>query len=210
MSRNQAKTADRYVLYEESVQDPAAEVKFVRRVYKKMFGKTPTRLREDFCGTGAIACRWAKSSPDNVAVGIDLDPVPLKWGMKNHVKQLGKAADRVELIRGDVLVPRDDKMHIICANNFSYFTFKKRKQLKTYFEAVHHALDAEGFLYLDIYGGPESQIPQLEEWEHEDYTYVWDQDDYDPVTGDYYVLYVTVGNDATLRLAKSIDGGVSF
>ena len=61
MSRITARTADKYVLYESSVQDPAAEVKFVRRVYRKMFGKDATRLREDFCGTGAIACRWVKS-----------------------------------------------------------------------------------------------------------------------------------------------------
>lgn len=180
-----ARSADKYVLYEQSVQDPDAEVRFVRRVYKKMFRKNPTRLREDFCGTGAIACRWVKCSPDNVAVGIDLDPVPLEWGLRHNVKPLGKAKERVELIRGDVLEPRDDEMHVICANNFSYFIFKKRKKLKRYLEAVHHALADEGFLYLDIYGGPEAMIPQLEEWEYDEYTYVWDQDDYDPVTGDY-------------------------
>ncbi len=185
MSRITARTADKYDLYEQSVQDPVAEVKFVRRVYKKMFGKSPTRLREDFCGTGAIACQWVKGSPKNRSVGLDLDPVPLKWGRKNNLRRLGEAAERVDLVRGDVLVPRDDKMHIICANNFSYFTFKKRKLLARYFEAVRSALASDGFLYLDIYGGPESQVPQLEEWVHDDFTYVWDQDDFDPVTGDY-------------------------
>ena len=89
------------------------------------------------------------------------------------------------MIHGDVLEERDDKTQIICANNFSYFTFRKRQELARYFKAVRHSLVDEGFLYLDIYGGPEAQIPQLEEWEYDDFTYVWDQDDFDPVTGDY-------------------------
>ncbi|NNE08697.1 MAG: class I SAM-dependent methyltransferase, partial [Gemmatimonadetes bacterium] len=180
-----AKNADRYDLYIKSVQDPDSEVKFVRRTFNKMFHKEPRTLREDFCGTGAVACSFVRTSPENRAVGVDLDPVPLAWGREHHLAPLGEAASRVKLMEGDVLHPPDEKFDIVCANNFSYFAFKTREKLSSYFRAVHKTLNDEGFLYLDIYGGPEAMIPQLEEWEYDDFTYVWDQDFYDPVTGDY-------------------------
>lgn len=180
-----SKNADRYDLYIKAVQDPDSEVRFVRKTYNKMFNKEPRTLREDFCGTGAVACSFVRISPENRATGVDLDPVPLAWGREKHLAPLGEAAERVNLIEGDVLHPAAEKFDIVCANNFSYFTFKTRETLSEYFRAVHKTLNDEGFLYLDIYGGPEAMIPQLEEWEYDEFTYVWDQDFYDPVTADY-------------------------
>jgi hypothetical protein len=40
-------------------------------------------------------------------------------------------------------------------------------------------------LMLDIYGGPEAQVPQFEERECEGFTYVWDQDVFNPITHSY-------------------------
>ena len=52
----QARAADRYALYQASVQDPPADVDLVDRVFKGHFGRLPDTLREDFCGTAAMAC----------------------------------------------------------------------------------------------------------------------------------------------------------
>ena len=51
MSRN----ADKHVLYQKAVQEPVADVHFLRRAYKQTFDRKPTILREDFCGTAASA-----------------------------------------------------------------------------------------------------------------------------------------------------------
>ena len=42
----------------------------------------------------------------------------------------------------------------------------------------------KGLARLDIYGGPEAQVPQIEEREVEGFEYLWDQDDFNPITGD--------------------------
>ena len=46
---------DKYLLYQNSVQNPAYEVNFMRRVYRKIRGRSPLLLREDFCGTAILA-----------------------------------------------------------------------------------------------------------------------------------------------------------
>ena len=75
-----ARRADRYDLYQQSVQEPEHEVKFFHRVYKAAFGCRPVVLREDFCGTFAVSCQWVASRADRTAVGVDIDPEPLAWG----------------------------------------------------------------------------------------------------------------------------------
>ncbi len=180
-----ARTACKHSLYESSVQDPSEEVRFIRRVYKRLHGRAPTRLREDFCGTAAVCCRWARSSPDCRSVGVDLDKGVLEWAMKNNVLPLGKAASRVTLLRRNVLDPPDYRPHVVTAMNFSYFGFKTRSLLLHYFRKVHESLDPRGMMVMDIYGGPEAQVVQEEETVYDDYSYVWDQDHYDPVTGEY-------------------------
>jgi len=185
MTAQKAKSADKHRLYEASVQDPGEEVRFIRRVYKKLYGEIPTLLREDFCGTAAVCCRWVKSSPENHAIGVDLDPSVLAWGREHNVVRLGRSASRVTLVEGDVRTPPAAKPHVITAMNFSYFTFKTRPLLLEYFRSVKRTLHKRGMLLIDIYGGPEAQVVQEEETEYETYSYVWDQDYFDPVTGDY-------------------------
>ena len=75
-----SKTADRYALYLQSVQAPDVDAAFFSKVYKKEFGQPAKTLREDFCGTFAVCCEWAKRGDDMVAYGVDLDPEPLAWG----------------------------------------------------------------------------------------------------------------------------------
>ena len=99
-----ARRADKYDLYEKSVQEPEADLALVRRIFKKHFARPPRLLREDFCGTAYFACEWVAHHPENRAWGIDLDPQPLEWGRKHHVSKLRpEQAARVKLIEGNVL-----------------------------------------------------------------------------------------------------------
>src|SRR5512145_412305 len=96
-----AKTADRHVLYEKSVQDAQAEIKFVDRVFRGR-GRVPLSLREDFCGTALLCARWVESKPERKATGIDLDRDTLDWGLEHNLAPLGDAQKRVRLLEQDV------------------------------------------------------------------------------------------------------------
>jgi hypothetical protein len=184
MRRRTAKV-DKHRLYEMSVQDPGEEIRFIRRVYRKRFGGNPVVLREDFCGTAAVCCRWVRSGEKNRAIGIDLDRATLEWARAHNLSAVGRAASRITLVRGNVLSPPSVRPHVVTAMNFSYFTFKERPLLLSYFRSVRRSLHAKGLFFIDIYGGPEAQVPQVEETVHEGFTYLWDQHAYNPVTGDY-------------------------
>ena len=104
---------------------------FFSRVVKKTFGRKAMVLREDFCGTAAVCCDWVKSQKDRTAYGIDLDPQPLKWGRKNNLSKLNKKRlDRVQLVEGDVRTAVTPPADIVVAQNFSYFCFKTRDDLR--------------------------------------------------------------------------------
>ena len=75
--------------------------------------------------------------------------------------------------------------------NFSYFIFKERKVLKKYFQNVYDSLNEDGMYVLDIFGGSECQEANEQETEHDDFSYSWDQDSFDPVThhGQFYIHF---------------------
>ncbi len=180
---SQARRADRYALYEKSVQDPDADIHLIRRVFRNRYGRLPRLLREDFCGTALFACRWVQQHAENRAWGIDLDPRPLAWGREHNVAPLRpEVASRVKLIEGDVRDIGHEKVDVTVAFNFSYFLFKTRDELRDYFEKAHASLKNEGMLVLDTYGGPDSQGTSEEERPVEGFTYVWDQHDFDPIS----------------------------
>jgi len=181
-----AQRADKYDLYQQSVQEPEHEVAFFDRVYKAEFGARPMTLREDFCGTHAICCQWVKRRPGRRAIGVDLDPEPLAWGVEhNQVKLSENERRRITLIKGDVREDAAKKADIVAAENFSYFIFKTRDELRRYFEAARRNLNKRGLLVLDMMGGYET----LEE-DHEDernvgrFEYIWEQRRFDPITHD--------------------------
>ncbi len=176
---------DKHALYQLSVQAPDFEVGFLQRVYRQIRGSKPLRLREDFCGTGLLACEWAKRVRGGEAVGLDLDAPTLDWGRRNNLEPLGSRGQRVELLQRDVLDPPDWRADIIVAFNFSYFVFKDRPTLASYFRSVYDSLPADGLFVVDLYGGPEAQVAQEEPRElDEGFTYVWDQAHYNPITGE--------------------------
>lgn len=180
-----AETVDKHKLYEESVQNAEFETEFVAGIYIKSRNREARFLREDFCGTANAACEWVRRHPANTAVGIDLDPSVLSWGQKHHVEQLqpGQSA-RISLLNQDVLHARTEPADIALAMNFSYWCFKTRKLLGEYFRRVHGSLKDDGIFFLDAFGGYEAYEEMEEETEYDDFTYVWDQAQYNPVTGD--------------------------
>ncbi len=181
-----ASRADRYDLYLKSVQDPDHEVGFINKVYRQAYGRSPTILREDFCGTFAVCCSWVRNKPQRRAIGVDLDPEPLAWGRENNLARLPEPSQRrVDLMMEDVRAVRGPKADIVAAQNFSFCIFKTRDDLRKYFRAAYRNLCPKGVFVLDLMGGPET----LEE-DHEDvhrqkgFTYVWEQNRFDPITHD--------------------------
>jgi SAM-dependent methyltransferase len=182
-------------LYEESVQNVDESIDKMRRLYRRRYHRTPRLMREDFCGTALLACEWARRHRDNRAWGIDLDAPTLEWGRKRHLEPLGKAAERVTLVEADVRVPRDPKVEVINAYNFSYCVFKDRPTLRSYFKAVHDSLLDEGMFILDLFGGTEAvttnrETRKIDAFTAPDgtkiprFTYIWEHEHYNVVTHD--------------------------
>jgi SAM-dependent methyltransferase len=183
-NRLTAATVDKYVLYEKSVQDPDFEIKLFDKVYRRS-GKKALNLREDFCGTALLCARWVNGHSDRVATGVDLDPDVLAWGREHHINPLGEKAKRVQLLELDVLEPARGKHDVIAALNFSYWVFKTRDVLRQYFTSARKRLAKDGVFVIDAYGGWESQEPMLEPRRIPGgFTYVWDQDGFDPISHD--------------------------
>lgn len=199
-----AETADKHALYLESVQAPDAEVEFFNRVYKKIFGKKPLILREDFCGSAAVCYEWVKSSSDRIAVGIDLDPEPLEWG-KVHIasKLKEKQANRVTLKLQDVRQIDGPDAQILAAQNFSFWIFKTRDQLREYFKAALANLADDGMMVLDMMGGSEVHLEDHEdETDKGNFEYIWEQVRFDPITHDcHFYIHFRFEDDSEIEKA---------
>jgi hypothetical protein len=206
-----AAEADRYDLYERAVQCPEAEVAFIERVFRRKHGRLPTRLREDFCGTGYLACEWVKHRNGNEALGLDLDPVPLAWGEARHRAGLSEEARRrVRLVRCDVMEAPAEAFEVVAALNFSYWVFQDRGTLRRYFERVRRGLSRGGMLVIDLMGGADAHLEVVERTRiggvrgkpgvrgvkgenggkgsgaagaRPGFTYVWEHKAFEPVTG---------------------------
>ena len=174
--------ADKYWLYEQSVQNPDYEARFLKRIFKREYGRAPVFLREDFCGTALLACTWVRGNRQRRAIGIDLDGPTLDWGRRHNIAPLGAAAERVSLLQQDVRDVQAPAVDILAATNFSWWCFKTRPELAGYLDNCRRSLRDEGMLVLDCYGGPEAQIPQEEEREQDGFSYIWDQDSFNPIT----------------------------
>jgi len=183
-----AETADRHHLYELSVQCAEAEIDFVDDTFKQLRGRRARLLREDFCGTANVCCEWVRRRKSNQAIGVDLDGSVLDWGRHHQLAALKPSQRRrIDLREENVLSVKTEPMEIISAMNFSYWLFKERQQLKRYFKRVHSQLADDGVFFMDAYGGYDSYKEIVEEREIEDgdsrFTYVWEQEKYEPVSG---------------------------
>jgi len=184
--RYSARTADKFELYQLSVQSPEHDLAFVARHYRRERGREPLHLREDFCGTAFLSATWVKGRKDRTAEGFDLDSKTLAWGREHNLAPLGEAARRVKLHPSDVRARGDKPADIRLAQNFSYCIFKTRAEMVGYFRSVYRDLAKDGLFALDIYGGTEATEEMEEERKVEGgFTYVWDQHRYLPGTNDY-------------------------
>lgn len=184
IKRTLAQQANRHDYYERSVQTPDVDAQFLDRTFRRISGRRAHVLREDFCGTAALCAEWVKRHRQHRAYGIDLCEKTLNYGIRKHVVPLGEQAARITLMRRDVREAVDFRADIACAFNFSYFAFKQRSILRDYLATVREGLADDGLLFLDSFGGPESMDLREECTEHDDFTYVWDQDDFNPITHD--------------------------
>lgn len=158
---------DRYDCYELCVQSPRHIVNFLLEVH----GGEPLVLREDFCGTAAVARRWAadgrKRGDSARACAVDLDPATVaKARALTAADDLG---DRVTLLEGDALGPDGDAgrdgrtghaaADVIFIGNFSIGYIHERETLVRYLRACSERLArggsgwGGGILALDTYGG---------------------------------------------------------
>jgi SAM-dependent methyltransferase len=181
-----AKTADRHELYQRSVNSPETDVDFLMKVYNNLRGKAPHHLREDFCGTAALAAEWLGRSKENTAEGFDLDPEPIAWGTDHNFGKLEDGTERMTFHQKDVRESSDRRPDMTTAANFSYWCFHTRKELLGYFRSVHADLAEDGLFVVDLFGGPEA-LTELEETRSlgGGIEYVWDQKTWWPGSGEY-------------------------
>lgn len=187
-----AQQADRYALYQHSVQEPEVEVDFFDRVYRERHGRLPVVLREDFCGTFAVSCEWAKRE-DRRALCVDLDPEPLAWGREHNLAALpAQAQERVTVFQGDVRTELEPKADVLAAQNFSYWVFKTRAELRAYLEIAHRNLAEGGVMVLDMMGGSDCYVENDPDVRKVDGArYLWELDEFDPLSHDvrHYIHY---------------------
>ncbi len=180
-----AKTADINDLYERSVQCPESEVDLIIQAWDEIRHRQPNNIREDFCGTSAVAREWVGRNDTNTVVGVDLDEGVLNWAQNKIDSELTEnQARRVSLIKQDVMHIDANRVDCVLAMNFSYYGFKRRSVLKQYFTSVHKSLVDDGLFLLDAYGGSDSFIEMDEERDLDGFTYVWDQHLVNPISGD--------------------------
>ncbi len=186
MGKLTARTVDKHRLYELSVQEPGADLDFAERQYRRRRGTPPRLVREDFCGTAALSCKWVRRRRANRALGVDLDPNVLAWGRRHNLAPLGEAAERVTLVEANVLDVQAPKADMTLAMNFSYWVFKTRPELVRYLRSAYRGLKPDGVMVLDAFGGSDSQVV-LEEKRRvagQAFTYVWDQAKFNPITNE--------------------------
>lgn len=180
-----AKTADINDLYERSVQCPESEVLLIYRSWEELRERRPVFIREDFCGTSAVAREWVKQNGVNRVVGVDFDPVVLGWAQNKIDAELtDEQVSRIKLVEHDVFTAEVPPADCTLAMNFSYCGFKRRSQLLRYFKSVRNGLKDDGMFLLDAYGGSDSFVEMHEERDLDGFTYVWDQHTVNPITGD--------------------------
>ena len=179
------KHADRHRLYELAVQDPEVEVEIAIKQYRRRRGRRPLVLREDFCGTAAVACAWVAEHPKARAIGLDLDGPTLDWARGHNVTALGEAASRLDLRQKDVRSVTSPKADVVQAFNFSSFLFHPASELVGYFRQVRRSLAPGGIMMVDGYGGWEAtqtvKERRLVKSPEGSFGYIWDQATFNPI-----------------------------
>jgi hypothetical protein len=177
-----AERADRYDLYQRSVQAPQSDIDFLLERFRRRRKREPLSLREDFCGSALLSAMWLDADERRTAICVDIDSEPLAWGKKNNFNRTLVTRARFE--QSDVRTVTEPSVDVACAMNFSFCAFKRREELKSYFEAVRESLVADGILMCELYGGTEAIIQTEERRSFDDFTFVWEQEKYNPISNE--------------------------
>ncbi|TWU00988.1 class I SAM-dependent methyltransferase [Stieleria varia] len=188
--KSAADSADKFDLYQKSVQTPDHEVGFFEQAFRDVYRRKPYTLREDFCGTFAVCCEWVKSNAKRTALGVDLCGETLQWGRDHNLSKLTDAQQaRVRLLEQDVRKHNRPQVDVLAAQNFSFWIFKTRAEVVDYFKHARANLNAEGIMVMDMMGGGECYTE-----EHVDkrtikkgkkgFKYHWTQESFNPITAD--------------------------
>lgn len=199
---------DKYELYRRAVQSAENDVKFILNTYndiqksEKASGKAAKKknstvvLREDFCGTAALSTEWVKLSKSHKAYGVDLDPEPIAYAQSEYYPKLNTDQQkRLQYLEQDVLDRKIVHADIVLAMNFSYFCFKKREVMKSYFQNVYKSLNQNGVFICDVFGGSQCYDAIEDKNKFKDFTYYWDQTSFDPITNEaLFYIHFKVGS----------------
>ncbi len=181
-----ARTADRHALYQLAVQAPARDAAFFARWCQRLAGRPLRVLREDFCGTAALACHHVKRHRDHRAIGVDVHWPTLAWGRIHNANALldAEQRQRLSLVHADVLDVHAPRADAIVAVNFSYAVFKTRELLRRYLRNCQRSLRPDGLLFVDAWGGPDVLLQKTDRVRHPGFVYEWQQRAFDPITHD--------------------------
>ena len=170
-------------LYRAAVQHPQAEVNFLARAYLHYHGELPTKLREDFAGTCAVAGAWVMMDEDCRALAVESHGPTVRWAQRAQETELGDAAQDLHIVEADVFELASPKVDVVCALNFSAFIFHDRASLLRYFKHARRCLDKRGLLVIDAYGGPGAMMPgtQRRSIEGSPVEYLWEQASYNAI-----------------------------
>jgi len=184
--KKMAALADIHALYQSSVQSPEADCELFADIYEQLREAAPVVLREDFCGTALLSTTWCLADPEHRAIGVDLDGPTLAWARAHNLEtNAEEIGDRLTLVHGDVLeVSGLERADIIAALNFSFCIFKQRHELARYFERCHAGLAEGGLLFLELFGGTKAIDTDEEIRELDEFTYIWEQESFNPITND--------------------------
>ncbi|MEO1278626.1 MAG: class I SAM-dependent methyltransferase [Planctomycetota bacterium] len=182
MSEPATKQPSAQDLYEVCVQSPSHVVDLLRAIH----GDEPTRLGEDFAGSGAVSRNWVTLGDDYESWCVDRDEAALSRC---------DGIDRIHTRVGDVheeSTPAD----AIWVGNFSIGYHHDRASLLAYLRHVRTRLRSGGVFVCDTYGGESAYLlgevhrfHQLPQHLAPDGTggwrvrYTWEQRDGDPLTG---------------------------
>lgn len=185
---------DKHDCYELCVQSPRFIVPFLRAVH----GGEPTVLREDFCGTGALARRWViegtRAGENRRAVGIDCDEEVLARAARENTRVgMGGAICLVAVDATKNPVTREDGCDVVFVGNFSIGYIHDRAALDGYLRASRERLTlgnagfGSGIFVCDTYTGPgafkEGSVTRTHPGRgHEVVRYTWEQRDADALT----------------------------
>lgn len=192
-----AAQADKFDLYQQSVQEPEHEVEVFEMVFKEAYGRKPLTLREDFCGTFSVCCEWVRSNAKRSAWGVDLCGETLQWGRDNNLSKLKpKAARRVQVLKQDVREKNTPPADMLAAQNFSFWIFKTRQEVIDYFKAAYDNLADEGIMMLDMMGGRDCIDTGVTDKRtivkgKKGFKYHWEQAYFNPVNSDctFYIHF---------------------